>query len=197
MSDQDEILHHVEYGLKHIDGLIWLCDQLVVWERTGERPESVEIAFDGAPAAKGKVGLLQNPLAETGLIYCRKLLDFLGIKVSGKEPHCLVEVNDKGRRPDDRGVEQLGLPRLTIDELALPDEVEEACIRTIRAANKGVAHFTENRGEKLSAEQAIICAGIVVQAIEERVYDALEIERPKPIQRHESGGVPKSATVIR
>lgn len=179
MKKRDDILTHLEYGLKHVDGLIWLC-QLLIAEG---RPNRIEVAFDGEPViTKTTLGFLQNPLAESGLIYCRKLLDFLGIKLDRKESKTLREVpND--RSGGDVGIEHLGLSRITIAELLAAgdgpsNKIEAACIHTIRAANKGVAHFTEDKGERAQAEEVVICARIVVELIQVKVYDVLGIARP-------------------
>ena len=98
------------------------------------------------------IDMLYNPLIESGLIYCRVFLEFLGIKQDGKT-YELIE-NTEPRR-DDIFITDFGLPELKKSEAvsgfayASGAEVEAALCSVIENGHKSVAHLTS--GPKLSA----------------------------------------------
>jgi hypothetical protein len=182
MKTKDAILDHLKYGLTHVDGLCWLCDLLIAGVPDGEL--SIRLGSE-VLVRRPTLGVLQNAVAESGLIYCRKLLDFLGLK--GQRNGGLLCQRASAYDDDTVGIEDLGLDRVPLSALArtpFGDEgaVRAACEHTIRAANKGVAHFTEDRGERGDAEQIGLCARVVAWLIEENVYKVLgdHAQAPKP-----------------
>ena len=97
--------------------------------------------------------LLNNPIIESGLVYCRVFLEFLGIARDRKTGE-LKEITAP-RESGDIFITDFGLPRLTTTQAvsgfdyASPDEVEAAICNVIENANKAVAHLTS--GPKLPA----------------------------------------------
>ena len=178
MKTRESVLEHLQYALTHVDGLYWLCDRLLVGIPRGE----VTITIGGRSViVRPSFAFLQNPLAEAGLIYCRKLLDFLGLKVK----HSGADLYErKSPYTDDTiGIEDLKLQRVglcVLDSTPFGDaeKIRSACVHTIRAANKGVAHFTEDRGERAEAQQLLLCAEVVRWLIEKHVYEKLNLQIP-------------------
>jgi hypothetical protein len=178
MKTNDAILDHVKYGLAHVDGLCWLCERLIA----GVPPGDLTIRVgDQVLLRRPTFGALQNALAESGLIYCRKLLDFLGLK-SQRNGGTLIE-RTESYSDDTVGIEDLHLPRVSLAALdsspfGSGQSVRAACEHTLRAANKGVAHFTEDRGERADAEQILRCGQVVGWLAEKHVYKALDVATP-------------------
>jgi hypothetical protein len=177
---QDLILGHLKYGLGHLDALCWLCRVL----DENRDFASVALTFDGQVVIqRSSLTFIQNPIAETGLIYCRKLLEFLGVKLVRRS----VELCDVAadRTDDDLGIEHLdGLNRISVDALddapfGEPAEIRKAVIHTLLAANKGVAHFTHGKAEPADTEPVLICARTVIWLVERHVYDKLGLDVPK------------------
>jgi len=178
MKTNEGILDHVRYGLAHVDGLCWLCERLIAGVPSGEL--SIRVG-DQVLLRRPTFGALQNALAESGLIYCRKLLDFLGLK-GQRNGGALAERT--GPYSDDTvGIEDLRLPRVHLtaldnSPLGSGPSIRAACEHTLRAANKGVAHFTEDRGERGDAEQILLAGRVVTWLAEEHVYKPLAIAAP-------------------
>ena len=86
-----------------------------------------------------------NPVIESGLIYSRVLLEFLGIKRDKKRD--LIEMTSK-MKEDDISITDFGLQMLTVREAisgfsyASPEDVCNAFSHVIEVAHKGVAHLT-------------------------------------------------------
>ena len=170
---------HVEYGLKHVDGLCWLCTCLIDGVPSGDLTISVG---DKMLVRRPSFAVLQNSLAEAGLIYCRKLLDFLGLKI---DRNCSsLKARSAPYSDDTVGIEDLGLPRLDIAQLSVAplgsgDAIQAACEHTIRSANKGVAHFTEDRGDRAEEKPVLLCGQAVAWLVAEYVYKPLDVSLPE------------------
>ena len=176
--NREAILDHLGYGLAHVDGLRWLCEQLLAGIPIG--PARI-IVGNREMIARGTFAYIQNPIAESGLIYCRKLLEFLGIKLDrdGQVLYSRTSAPADG----DVGIEHLGLQRVPATAIAAvpiaPEpELREACMHTLRSANKGVAHFTVDRGEQSSVPKILLCAKTVTWLVEKHVYKELQMGPP-------------------
>jgi hypothetical protein len=91
-----------------------------------------------------------NPVIESGFIYCRVLLEFLGI-TRDQKTNALKQTGRKMKRirdDDDIRIIDFGLPKITVDQAvsrfsyASPDKVAYALCHVIETANKTVAHLT-------------------------------------------------------
>jgi hypothetical protein len=135
--------------------------------------------------------LLNNPIIESGLIYCRVFLEFLGIKrddTTGK----LMEIT-KSKKSDDIFITDFGLPKLTKDQAvngfayATTGQVDAALSNVIENANKAVAHLTS--GPKLPATYPSLklACRVVTDLVHRHVYAPLG-EHPlvPPIEDHSS-----------
>jgi len=166
----DEMLReHIPYRLTHLDGLVWASEKLLA----SYRPTVISIQFDGQVAlVPTSLYQITNPLFEIGILYCRVLLDFLGIQLDRKNK---MLAGRTGRRSDDFGIEQLSLPYVTVPQLlgapcARSGDVEAATIATLVSADKGIAHFTSGKSGRAYVEDSLLCAKAVAWCVEEYVY---------------------------
>lgn len=171
-SNDEMLREHIPYRLTHLDGLVWASEKLLA----RYRPSTISIQFDGQVALTLKsVYQITNPLFEIGILYCRVLLDFVGIQLDKKNTKLVARTR---RRPDDFGIEQLSLPCVTVQELIAapcvpPGNVEGAVIATLVSADKGVAHFTSGTSGRAYAANSLLCAKAVAWCVEEYVYRKL------------------------
>jgi hypothetical protein len=127
------------------------------------------------------VYFLTNTLVETGLLYCRVLLNFLGIYLNRKTQQ-LAQIKKPGTG-DDFSLTKLGLHSITVNDLrsaptGRPEEIEASCQRTLLSTNKGVAHFTDSDTPGSQVQDALCCANTVIWLVEEFVYKKLDIPIP-------------------
>lgn len=174
----DEMLReHIPYRLTHLDGLVWASEKLL----DSHPPTAISVQFDGQVVVIAKsLYQITNPLFEIGILYCRVLLEFLGIQLDrGKK----VLASRTGRRPDDFGIEQLSLPCVTVPELLgapspRPWDTERAVIATLVSADKGIAHFTSDTSSRACAANSLPCARAIAWCVEEYVYRKLNVPIP-------------------
>ncbi|MFC1461729.1 hypothetical protein ACFLQR_04345, partial [Verrucomicrobiota bacterium] len=132
---------HIPYRLTAIDGLCWTCDML-------RRPDSfVEVRMKDTVIKSNTYRLLTNPFLEIGCIFCRVMLEFLGIGFDNNKKR-LVNRSDSQYRALDVSLKDFVSHRITAatlydSSLGTPREIEDACIETILVAHKGVAHLTD------------------------------------------------------
>ena len=117
----------------------------------GTHPQEMMIAFDRKIKIVGNSWMLFNPSAEAGVIHCRSLLEFMGLKVSPNNREKLVQ-RPRGRRKDDIVIEDLSRDGRALAPISLeqavsafsgpPELAEQALAATCHWANKVVAHLT-------------------------------------------------------
>ena len=115
-----------------------------------DAPKPMEVYFDGKLYIEGLSTGFTNSAIEAGIVHCRSILEFLGIKGNASNSSKLAIRN--GKRKDDLAIEDFSGPngllsKITIQEAVSPyqgdtDEAEAALSRLIHVANKGIAHFT-------------------------------------------------------
>ncbi|HSN18577.1 MAG TPA: hypothetical protein VLV87_10260 [Gammaproteobacteria bacterium] len=91
-----------------------------------------------------------NSNIEAGIIHCRALLEFLGLRCDPRDPSKLIARS--GKRDDDFVIEDFVGPagplvKVTVEQAIAPyagpkDEAEKAFASIIHCANKGLAHMT-------------------------------------------------------
>lgn len=125
-------------------------------------------------------GIFVIPVATMAGIDCRRSLQFFGLTLDNAK-HVLTEI--RNRRPTDRGIENFGLPMVTLQQFfqALPypqAEVELALTNTHHWTDKLVAHFTS--APNLASLQAIRNSSVIMmEAFMVLLYDALKRPRPQ------------------
>ncbi len=115
-----------------------------------DAPKSMEISFDGMLCIERLSTGFTNSAIEVGILHCRSILEFLGIKGDSSNRSKLAIRTHK--REDDLVIEDFSGPKgklskVTIQEVLRsykgePDEAEAALARLICIANKSIAHFT-------------------------------------------------------
>ena len=154
----------------------------------GTHPQEMMIAFDRKIKIVGNSWMLFNPSAEIGVIHCRSLLEFLGLRVSPHNTRKLV-TRPRGHRKDDIVIEDLSRGGKTLAPISVeqaisafsgpPELAEEALATTCHWANKVVAHLTANMptdSETLRLLQ--IAAQGVPKLVLRHVYGPLDIPFP-------------------
>lgn len=119
-------------------------------QTAADKPQAMQIYVDGKLRVEGNLFTFTNPTIEAGLVHCRALLEFLGLKVS-RTGH-LANITD--RRPTDVGIEHFsnahGYLSLVRPDVALArydgglEEAERALLAVFQITNKGIAHVTED-----------------------------------------------------
>jgi hypothetical protein len=122
------------------------------------KPKSLEIHFEGKLWIRGLSTAFTNPTVEAGIIHCRALLEFLGLRSDREDPARLKQRTSK--QSDDIVIEDFAGPngplaKLTVAEAVAPyagskDEAERALAAVIHTANKGLAHMTTGHVVDLS-----------------------------------------------
>lgn len=118
--------------------------------RWNHQPQQLEIYFNGKLSIRGLSTAFTNPTIEAGIIHCRALLEFLGLRCDRKDPSRLAE--RRGKQGDDYVIEDFEGPhgplqKVTVVQAVAPydgskDEAERALAAVIHTANKGIAHMT-------------------------------------------------------
>ncbi|HEX9916586.1 MAG TPA: hypothetical protein VGB16_02515 [candidate division Zixibacteria bacterium] len=169
---------HIPYRLQAIVSLRWVCELLV----SENYPTSVKLYFDNQEVlSNNSFRFLTNPMLEIGTIYCRVLLEFLGLSLN-KGNRQLIERSSS--HSDDIRIEDFGLKPLTRKEvfkapMGRPEEIEEACIYTISAANKAVVHLTRGFYDKTGIGRLHRCSFVVPWLICEYLYKPLNLPDPE------------------
>jgi hypothetical protein len=153
-----------------LDGARWAAKLI----ESGRRDQNITITGRDWTMNGKNCNRIVNPLVETGLIYCRKVLGFMGIKRSRKTGR-LRAIRPGEWQKNDVLLPQLRLRLVTVEELLSAPigtrrQRRGACERMLKAADKGVAHFTVDRGERARAADLRICAETVSWALRTYVY---------------------------
>jgi hypothetical protein len=160
------LAEHLPYRLTHLDGLVWACEFLL--ERP--RPGSIALRLDGQADAF----MVTNPLVEVGVLNCRLVLEFLGIRLD--RSNRLTDIPLRHADGDDWGIELLGLPKVSVPRFlacgASEEGVGASATRILIAARKGVAHFTQNPQGRALVPDALVCAEAVMACADRYVYGA-------------------------
>lgn len=144
---QEEYIHHlIPYRMRAVS-IFRLALRYVMSEET---PRSLEIYFDDKLVIRGLSTAFTNPAIETGIVHCRALLEFIGLRLDNKNPDKLAV--RQGRRDDDFVIEDFSGPNGPLAKVSPacaigsyagpPAEAEKALAAVIRTANKGLAHTT-------------------------------------------------------
>lgn len=121
----------------------------------------------------GNNRLLINSIIESGLVYCRVLLEFLGIK-RNRNTGKLCTANSKDST--DVCISDFGLPLVPVAEAtsgfcyATSSEVNSALLQVIETANKTVAHLTSGPTEPGTFPSLQLACRIVIDLVIRHLY---------------------------
>jgi hypothetical protein len=114
--------------------------------RQWDSPRKLEIYFDEKLSNRGLSTAFTNPAIEAGVMHCRALLEFIGLKCDGKNPNKLVQRGSG--RADDFVIEDFSgtngkLQRVSVQAALAAyagsaEEAEKSLATVIRCANKGM-----------------------------------------------------------
>jgi hypothetical protein len=147
LTKDDYVAHVIPYRMRAV-AVFNLATRFVTrWQRT---PRPLEIYFDGKLSIRGLSTAFTNPTIEAGIIHCRALLEFLGLRCDKQDPTRLAPRH--GKQSDDFVIEDFSgfngpLAKVTVAEAVAPyagpkEEAEKALAAVIHTANKGLAHMT-------------------------------------------------------
>jgi len=156
MFSHDDIINHIiPHRLQAVDA----ANLAVRLRSSWDAPKSMKIYFDEKLRITGNSNAYTNPVLESGLIHCRALLDFLGLKADPADSTKLICRDPKKNKKDDVVIEHFAnsngpLPLVTPKEAITryqgpQPEAEAALAGVLHTANKGLAHITS--GLDLSA----------------------------------------------
>jgi hypothetical protein len=149
MFSRDDIINRIiPYRLQAVDAANLAARLRISWDA----PKPMKIYFEEKLRITGNSNAYTNPVLESGLIHCRALLDFLGLKTDPKDSTKLTSRDPKKNKPDDVVIEHFSsskgpLPLVTPQEAitryqGLQSEAEAALAGVLHTANKGLAHIT-------------------------------------------------------
>lgn len=155
-----------------------------------ETPQAMEIYFAGQLVIQGNSYGFLNPVFESGLIHCRALLEFLGLRAQSSEKS-LGNVR-LPRRADDLGIEAFSnsqgpLPLVTPKQAVArygggAREAQDALLAVFHATNKGLAHVTRVLDLSRSEARLIEIAGRGVHSlVVSHLYTPLKLPPPPVI----------------
>ena len=169
MHTSDEYINIViPYRMKAID----IFRIALRYELAWAAPKKLKMYFDEKLSVEGLSTAWTNPVIESGVMHCRACLEFLGLKEDTKNP---LRLKARGRkREDDFGLEDWGLPLLSVEDAVTAyggpkDEAERALACVIHCANKGVAHPT---------------SGLIIVDDDRRLYEIAARGIPSLLIRH-------------
>lgn len=180
---QEYLKKHIPYRMIFIDMLRFACTIL----KSSQHPAKVEILFDSKPVlAPNSVYFITNPFLEVGTLYCRVMLEFLGIKRNNKSGNLIARRACSPQSCNqDLVIENFGLNKISLSEaVTVPFEqdsqkVEQALASTIMLAHRGIAHFTIDPVEEATIETQYLCSKVVPWLICEHLYKKMNLPRPQ------------------
>lgn len=143
MIDEQKIKRLLDHRMQSVATLNWALD---LTSSLREEPP-ITVYIDGKLRIEGNLNAITNPMLEVGLVHCRALLEFLGLR---NKNGLLGQI--KRRRDSDVGVEHfrnaVGPLKKVEPEVALSryegdrTEAEKALVAVLHVTNKGLAHNT-------------------------------------------------------
>ena len=178
-KQQREFLdRHIPYRITAVDFMGHACD--LVTSGRADRPAVVVI--DGQKELEAsKCRFLTNPVIETGAIFCRVLLEFLGVKL-GKDMQLVSRCSNK-KNKDDVFIEDFNLNGVSPETIlstryfGSEEAVKRACITAIHVSHKAVAHLTSGLKES-NIQDLRLCSKLIPYLVAKHLYEALEYPVP-------------------
>lgn len=183
---QEDILKSIQYRLHTINLLEKILEELL----KGADPQKEKpFAFTlGEIKIESDAAAYINSVSEAGLIHCRALLEFLGLKGKHGSPAKLTERGPK-LEPDDCFIEHLNYQGRNLKPVRISEvcarlsgpagKVEESLATTCYWANKAITHMTYTLPTDHETLELLLNGAIGVQLLVlVFVYDALKLPCP-------------------
>jgi hypothetical protein len=184
--EKQKILHLLDYRMQSVEQLNWALSTRSQWDAA----PPIAVHIDGKLSLEGNLNAITNPMLEVGLVHCRALLEFLGLR---SENGKLSQIQT--RRPTDIGIEyfestsgpltkvspETAVSRYKGDEA----EAERALLRVFQLTNKHLAHCTFDLNDEADDIGLIDIASRGVTALMiSYFYTPLGLTRPEsPVRR--------------
>jgi hypothetical protein len=163
---------HIPDRLREIAWCAKMAERVI----TAGAPLHISLAIDGKPFCDTSCSnWLVHPAYDTGIIMCRVMMEFLGIRydpagfVGKSEPY--------GDRKDDVCLLDFAIPFISVAE-ANAGAASIALHETLLAANKGIGHLTRTRGGDLKPRDLKDASEYVISLVGCHLYDRLGKTRP-------------------
>lgn len=191
-SEQEYIEQIIPHRLGMIEIMLFALTEM----RQMVEPKKILVYVDDKPCFKGLETAFTNPAIEAGIINCRAMLEFLGLRLKKNNPSEL-ETRAKSKYDDDMHIENfmkegVALEKVTPEKVKRhsitdPEKGVKAIARLLHISNKEVAHPTLGRkGEDDGTDIELIVIGAKgVRALTmSYFYTPLGLEPPQKLIQH-------------
>jgi len=148
---------YIEQIIPHRLGMIEIMLFALTEMRKTIEPKEIMVYVDGKPFFKGLETAFTNPAIEAGIINCRAMLEFLGLRLKKGNPKEL-ETRPPDKYEDDLNIEDFKKDGVAL-EVVTPDKVRRlsvtdpekgviALARLLHISNKEIAHPTLGRKDE-------------------------------------------------
>jgi len=149
-DEQDFIENIIPHRLGMIELMLFALEM-----RQAIVPKKLTVYIDDKPYFQGLETAFTNPAIEAGIINCRAMLEFLGLRINKNNPSVL-ETRPSRKYADDMHIDDfknadgVALEKVTPDKvrrLSIPDREkgEKAIARLLHISDKEIAHCTIGR----------------------------------------------------
>lgn len=190
------LIGHIPYRLQSLR----LCHSVCEQHMTPHRDYGTELWIGECLVLDEGNRLLVNPIIESGLIYSRVLLEFLGVGRDRKTG--LLKQIKRSKEPGNISITDFGLPMVTTTQAVsgfsyvTPSEADAALRHVIETANKTVAHLTAGPVSPGTFPSLRICCRVAIDLVCRHLYAPLgELPLVSPIE--ETKPIPKQPTRLR
>lgn len=170
-TDREEyLMGHIPYRLESLRFCHHICDM----NRSPHPDYGEELAIGEFLYLDDSNRFFINPIIESGLIYGRVLLEFLGIGRDRRTGQ--LRQTTKPKDATDICITDFGLPLVSVTQAvsgfpyAAPLQVDQAMRHVIETANKTVAHLTSGPAEPGSFPSLRLTCRVVIDLVIRHLY---------------------------
>lgn len=184
---------HIPYRLASLKMCCSVCELLMK-----PVPENhMRIEVNGDVILDKGIRAWCNPVVESGLLYSRVLLEFLGIKLNRETFHLYQRKSSEKRNGNDVWLTDFGLQFLTVGQAidarpyATSPDIQNALEVSIQNAHKAVAHLTMGPNLPATCSTLRLTCRVVLDLVRENLYKPKGIACPiAPIEdKLHDGGI--------
>ena len=160
---------YIERIIPHRLGMIEIMQFALTEMRQTIEPKKMMVYVDDKPCFKGLETVFTNPAIEAGIINCRAMLEFLGLRLK-KNSASELETRPSSNYEDDMHIEDFKINSVALEKVS-PEKVRRlsvtdsekgviAIARLLHISNKEVAHPTCGRvGEDDGTDVELLTIG--------------------------------------
>jgi hypothetical protein len=173
-TDREEyLIGHIPYRLESLRFCHHVCDM----NKSPDPDYGYELPTGEFFDLNGHNRFFINPIIESGLLYNRVLLEFLGITRNRKTGQ--LSQTRKSKDVTDICITDFGLPLVSVSQAvsgfsyAAPLQIDVALQHVIETANKTVAHLTSGPAKPGSFPSLRLTCRVVIDLVIRHLYDPL------------------------